>query len=455
MKHFTLLVIVLTLAFSPAWAQEADGGDGLVVTSTKPDNGKVGIGLGAGFVSFMGDLGKEEKLTALTNIRTGFTFGAEKRFGSVIGVSLDALYGEVAHLSRSSVPANNRNFESSILQVGLNVAAHFDNDHVINRKSPFSPYIAVGFSYLQFDPYGDLKDANGNDYYYWTDGTIRDLPENDTSSMASSILYRDYDYETQLKDSVENYDRNTFAIPLTFGIKWKFSDALQGRISATYNLTQSDWIDNYKYEGDNDKFLYTGISMYYIFGKQSASARRAIEKHYADVDFDSLDKGDTDGDGVKDINDECPGTPKDVKVNGKGCPADADKDGVPDYMDKEPNSAKGVAVDSEGRTLTDAMLAEMSSTKRDSVATVRSQHFANSPTLNTLRNIDKQVKEGKSDGGNAGGNALPEKYVEADLDNNGVISSDEITSAIDAFFEGTTNMTVEDLHGLIDYFFEQ
>lgn len=57
---------------------------------------------------------------------------------------------------------------------------------------------------------------------------------------------------------------------------------------------------------------------------------------------------DSDGDGVIDDLDRCPGTPKGVKVDAKGCPLDTDGDGVPDYLDKCPDTPKGVKVDSVG-----------------------------------------------------------------------------------------------------------
>jgi OOP family OmpA-OmpF porin len=57
---------------------------------------------------------------------------------------------------------------------------------------------------------------------------------------------------------------------------------------------------------------------------------------------------DTDGDGVPDYLDKCPGTPKGVEVDAKGCPIDSDGDGVPDYLDKCPGTPKGVKVDKHG-----------------------------------------------------------------------------------------------------------
>lgn len=58
--------------------------------------------------------------------------------------------------------------------------------------------------------------------------------------------------------------------------------------------------------------------------------------------------GDSDGDGVADSKDKCPGTPKGVKVDAVGCPLDSDGDGVPDYLDKCPGTPAGMKVDSNG-----------------------------------------------------------------------------------------------------------
>jgi OOP family OmpA-OmpF porin len=57
---------------------------------------------------------------------------------------------------------------------------------------------------------------------------------------------------------------------------------------------------------------------------------------------------DTDGDGVYDYMDKCPGTPAGVKVDASGCPLDTDGDGVYDHLDKCPGTPKGLTVDSTG-----------------------------------------------------------------------------------------------------------
>lgn len=57
---------------------------------------------------------------------------------------------------------------------------------------------------------------------------------------------------------------------------------------------------------------------------------------------------DSDGDGVTDNFDKCPGTPKGVRVDSSGCPLDTDGDGVPDYRDNCPGTPTGAKVDSNG-----------------------------------------------------------------------------------------------------------
>ncbi len=57
---------------------------------------------------------------------------------------------------------------------------------------------------------------------------------------------------------------------------------------------------------------------------------------------------DSDGDGVVDSKDKCPNTPKCTAVDENGCEADADKDGIPDSKDKCPNTPTGAKVNQDG-----------------------------------------------------------------------------------------------------------
>jgi len=57
---------------------------------------------------------------------------------------------------------------------------------------------------------------------------------------------------------------------------------------------------------------------------------------------------DSDGDGVNDDRDRCPGTLRGVPVDADGCPQDSDGDGVADYLDRCPRTPAGTAVDADG-----------------------------------------------------------------------------------------------------------
>jgi len=57
---------------------------------------------------------------------------------------------------------------------------------------------------------------------------------------------------------------------------------------------------------------------------------------------------DSDGDGVKDSRDKCPGTPPGAPVDKDGCEFDDDNDGVVNSEDACPNTPPGVTVDSRG-----------------------------------------------------------------------------------------------------------
>ena len=57
---------------------------------------------------------------------------------------------------------------------------------------------------------------------------------------------------------------------------------------------------------------------------------------------------DSDGDGVLDDADACPGTPEGTTVDARGCPRDSDGDGVHDDADQCPGTAEGVRVDAKG-----------------------------------------------------------------------------------------------------------
>lgn len=62
----------------------------------------------------------------------------------------------------------------------------------------------------------------------------------------------------------------------------------------------------------------------------------------------TFDLTDSDEDGVIDMLDQEPATPKNAKVDTRGISLDSDSDGIPDYKDQEPYSPPGQEVDESG-----------------------------------------------------------------------------------------------------------
>ena len=433
-KKISLIIVLVLTIVSTINSQEAKKDAKVEKKKQLPS-----LALGVGALSFDGDIGNGLNLTSLSKIRSGYNLVFEQRIGKVLGLSFNGIFGKLADSERGAT--RNLNFESSIMQADLNVVLHLDNDFIFKRTSIFAPYLFVGIGYTQFNSNSDLKDKNGNPYFYSKNGLIKDA--NDTTK----ILQRDYTYETKLNDSAK-YTNSTFAVPLGVGVNLKIVDNFYINLGAAYYLTFTDYIDNLKL-GSNDKYLYIKVAFQYNFGKPYDDSNPV----YSTIDFSSLDNLDTDEDGVKDGDDRCPGTPKGVPVDAMGCPLDSDGDGVPDHLDKEPLTKAGAFVDANGVTLTEKMIADKQ-TQYNAMATERSKLFNENPSLKFLKEVEaKSLSERKNKP--KGSSNIPFALKPADKNNDGYISTDEIGKAIDAFFEGDSDFTVEKLNDLIDFFFEQ
>ncbi len=121
------------------------------------------------------------------------------------------------------------------------------------------------------------------------------------------------------------------------GLQHFFTDSFFGRIGV-------DWTGGE--EQQNHKNYYVNLG--FFFGNTDRGAVAAPVKAPATAPKDS------DGDGVIDANDRCPGTPAGARVDANGCPVDSDGDGVYDYQDACPNTAAGVKVDAKGCEVVEA-----------------------------------------------------------------------------------------------------
>lgn len=409
-------------------------------TSLKPI-----IGIGAGIFNYIGEVNNNGRTNPLVN-NYGIQARVIKNFTPSWGLEFDVVYGRIsAREQRENVF---RNFSSEV--VTFNLQATYNFAALLPPNRVVSPFLSVGVGAINFDAKGDLKDANGATYYSWTDGTLRSLAQGSSDEASAEILTADYVYETDLRkanlDSLGSYSQFSATIPFTFGLNFRISPRSLMRLSSTFSYTFTDLIDNYTKDGIasrkgndmNDLVFFTSVSYHFDF----FSATKKKKSVFDDVDFSSFE-GDDDKDGVADIADLCAGTPSGITVDENGCPMDSDLDGVYDYQDDEPNSPEGAVVNELGVQITDDMI---SLSEDDTLATERAKMFDVYPDMAEIYSDKAATVKNE--------NTL-DKFSIVDKNGDGMISVEEVFTAIDEFFDGKLDVNAMYINELIDFFFEQ
>lgn len=320
------------------------------------------LGLGAGSLVFYGDLGGDNRGYHPGSADMAFMLSLTNDITSYLDVSLYTLFGTI-HVNEYTNPRR-LNMQSQVRSGGIMFNYNFD--HFLPENRGAEPYIGIGFESFEFLSKTDLYDDNGYRYHYWSDGTIRNMAEGAPGADEALLLERNYVYETDLRDlnldGLGAYPDRSFAVPIAAGVQFRVTDRFRVKLGARYMLTFTDRVDNITSEstgvrqsdGRNDRFLYSHCTVNYDLNPLRMKPKR---KH--DIYIDEGDKDlmasleDTDGDGVPDLIDRCPGTPDGAPVDKYGCPLDSDGDGIPDYRDEEPYSphtyvdAEGVALDDD------------------------------------------------------------------------------------------------------------
>lgn len=324
------------------------------------------FGLGMGMLAFFGDVGRDHAGTSPLVSRMGYDLRASTPITDWLEADLYAMFGRLGVNERSAT--RNLNFDSRVSVGGFQLRYNFLQ--LLNPKRQVEPYINVGFESVEFLTKTDLLDAEGRTYNYWSDGTIRDLPENSPNAGNAVEIQRDYTYESDVReqnaDGFGKYPERTWAVPVGIGARMDLGSNLDLRIGTTMHFTLTDLVDGVSDNsvGDRvgssgyDRFLYSGFSIGYTIPMK----RKVRKPKMSPLTNEELDlivlNDDEDGDGVKDFNDLCPRTPAGAVVDTHGCALDGDSDGVPDPMDDELTSAPGAIVNARGVTITDADLLE-------------------------------------------------------------------------------------------------
>lgn len=347
-------VLIFTILFHNIYFSQ------LTINSIAPK-----VSVSAGNMSFWGDVGDKNYQPPFTS-RYGFEIVFSHQLTNYLQLNFNFLYGKLGANENSYV--RHENFQSEIRYGGFNLMYDFGN--FIPDKFKIRPFITIGAGGFEFLSKKDMYDKNGNKYYYWSDGSIRNLPENDPNAVNAIRLVRDYYYETDIRESnldgYGKYPERAWAFPTGAGVVMKITDHFDFKIGATYYFTTTDYIDGIarggqglrKGDSKKDKWVYSYVNIQYDLFIPKKKIEEAgfdtlPDSYFNDVDWMAIDSADTDMDGVKDWYDKCQGTPRGVKVYIDGCPEDSDGDGVADYKDDEIPSPKGFEVNMKGIALTD------------------------------------------------------------------------------------------------------
>ena len=136
-------------------------------------------------------------------------------------------------------------------------------------------------------------------------------------------------------------NKNMSIVDVGIGAKYWVAENVALRADVRDNITTDEKIHN----------VETTLGLVFRFGgKSSAVVAQAAQTAPATPATPATPPvpRDSDGDGVPDAQDICPGTPARAAVGSDGCPLDADRDRVADHLDNCPGTPAGVAVDQYG-----------------------------------------------------------------------------------------------------------
>lgn len=333
------------------------------------------LSLGIGMFTFYGDISTNNQGFHPTVSRLAYDLRLINPLTDYLDMNFYVLFGQTSANERTL--DRNLNFNSNITTGGMTLTYNFKN--LRTWKSNVHPYISAGIESVEFLSKTDLYDANGNYYYYWSDGRIMDMAEDDPNASNAAEIQRDYTYESDIRelnlDGDGNYAERTWAVPVEVGANFILGKKVNFRVSTSMHFTQSDFIDGVTGNsvGDragtkgNDKFLYTSVSMTYdlTFGKGGKDKDGDWEEWMEEF---AQDTSDYDNDGVGDLADLCAKTPEDARpVDEFGCPLDQDEDGVSDNLDDELNTPEGAPVNERGVAMTDEDFELMYRMYKDSI----------------------------------------------------------------------------------------
>ncbi|MCD0487093.1 OmpA family protein [Pedobacter sp. MC2016-14] len=281
------------------------------------------IGVNAGVLSPFVAIGGSNDFNS-QDVNLGYGISIKKQLGHAFGLELNGIRGKVSGSNKNApggVEFGYRDFETQIqYAVDLRGVVNVATVDFLRRENSVNFFVTAGYGLMA----SSSKTTAAN-------GTVTD--------NKGTYIGSQYD-----RHDAKDYRKDVY-IPVGAGVKFKVSDRVAFNLGYTMHFTDADGFDgatNVK-TTTKDKFAYGYGGLEFSLGSKSKpdlnwvnplalmydelkdpSLRQEVEalkNRVSNVEKSIEDlKKDSDGDGVADQFDKCPGTPAGTAVDGSGCP---------------------------------------------------------------------------------------------------------------------------------------
>lgn len=445
MKKIYLLALILLCGFL-SFSQ-----DSLIIRK----NGKIVIGSTLGTYNYIGDISSFKDNSFSNHLSGDLYFGY--KLHSNFQINLAASYGKISGFEQNKIFQHN--FSTTLMGAGLNLKI-LGNGWLVKSTSKIVPYINVGVTYYKTTVLSDLENENGEKYYYWTDGLIRNQPQSPENFLTATQLRRDYTYETNLAD-LNGFTPSLLAYKAGLGFDFHINKFINYFIDFNLNKINSDYLDGLEIGLYNDAFFVInfGLELNIKGIKNKINERKDSKKLAKELNFESLLFTDSDADGVADVDDKCMDTKSGTKVDIEGCPIDTDQDGIPDFMDEQADTPDSMFVNEKGVGLTREEIAKI--IPKDTLGINREEVCKYYPSMCKIDESDLlfiALNSGlyeKSPQANSSQLSIEEITKLVDINVDGEISKEELNNFISLYFKGKTPLKSYEIHLLIEHYFDQ
>jgi OmpA-OmpF porin, OOP family len=269
------------------------------------------------------------------------------------------------------------NFRMESHQFNLDFMINLNNIKFHNARTKLSCYVFGGISAFAYGTRVNTLDANALKYdfkgiigttpiTYDNKGTIR--------SALQAAMGSDYNVnaDNNLTTSPKLFGKKLdFAASVGIGAQYRINQRINIQLEERFSMPGDNLLDGVRWSESSNSSLLTksDFTNYFSAGINFnlGSKKKNVEPLYwlnpLEYAYNEMNTPrhmilpdavlpDSDGDGVADQFDKCPGTPPGVAVDSHGCPMDTDGDGVPDFRDKQlitPTECQPVDADGVGK----------------------------------------------------------------------------------------------------------